>query len=164
MEDVPIDRPDFVPTRVRPLNEVITGYTCFRNRDVLLAKITPCFENGKTAIASGLMNGIGFGSTEFFVLRASDEIIPEYLYYLVKRSAFREEGAENMTGTVGQQRLRRDFLENYEIPLPSLDEQKQILSEVNAHQSEIARLEEAITEHRDSIDALIDSKWNGAAT
>jgi type I restriction enzyme M protein len=161
MEDLPTDRPDFAPQRVRKIGEVITGYTCFRDRDVLLAKITPCFENGKTAIASGLVNGIGFGSTEFFVLRASERILPEFIYYILKRSSFRDEGAENMSGTVGQQRLRRDFLDDYKIPLPSIDEQKAIIAQINAHQAEIARLEEAARERREAIDTLVDSMWNG---
>ena len=134
MEDLLTDRPDFTPTRIRPIGEVITGYTCFRDRDVLLAKITPCFENGKAAIAAGLKNGIGFGSTEFYVLRASDQILPEFLYQVVKRQAFRDEGTENMAGTAGQQRVRRDFIEDYEIPLPSLEEQRRIVAEIEGYQ------------------------------
>ena len=134
MEDLLTDRPDFIPTRIRPIGEVITGYTCFRDRDVLLAKITPCFENGKAGIAAGLKNGVGFGSTEFYVLRASDKILPEFLYHIVKRQAFRDEGAENMAGTAGQQRVRRDFIEDYEIPLPPLEEQRRIVAEIEGYQ------------------------------
>ena len=134
MEDLLTDRPDFVPTRTRPVGEVITGYTCFRDRDVLLAKITPCFENGKAGIAAGLKNGIGFGSTEFYILRASDKVLPEFLYQIVKRQVFRDEGAENMAGTAGQQRVRRDFIEDYEIPLPPLEEQRRIVAEIEGYQ------------------------------
>jgi len=134
MEDLPIDRPDFVPKRIRPIGEVITAYTCFRDQDVLLAKITPCFENGKAAIAAGLKNGIGFGSTEFYVLRASDQILPEFIYQVVKRQAFRDEGGENMAGTAGQQRVRRDFIEDYEIPLPPMEEQRWIVAEIEGYQ------------------------------
>jgi restriction endonuclease S subunit len=123
-----------MPTRTRPVGEVITGYTCFRDRDVLLAKITPCFENGKAGIAAGLKNGIAFGSTEFYVLRCTDKILPEFLYHIVKRQAFRDEGAENMAGTAGQQRVRRDFIEDYEIPLPPLEEQRRIVAEIEGYQ------------------------------
>ena len=134
MEDLPTDRPSFVPARIRPVSEVITGYTCFRDRDVLLAKITPCFENGKAGIAAGLKNGIGFGSTEFYVLRASDKILPEFLFHIVTRQTFRDEGAQNMAGTAGQQRVRRDFVEDYEIPLPPLEEQRRIVAEIEGYQ------------------------------
>ncbi|MEO8166353.1 MAG: N-6 DNA methylase, partial [Betaproteobacteria bacterium] len=164
MEDLPTDRPDFVPSRVRPIGEVITGYTCFRDRDVLLAKITPCFEDGKGCIAAGLKSGIGFGSTEFFVLRASDKILPEFLYHVVKRQAFRDEGAENMAGTAGQQRVRRDFIEDYEIPLPPLEEQQRIVAKIEGYQKDIARLESEIVANRERIQSAIDAVWNGETT
>lgn len=144
MEDLPTDRPDFLPSRTRKVSEVIKGYTCFREGDVLLAKITPCFENGKAAIAANLINGIGFGSTEFYVLRATPRILPEFIYYIVTRRVFREEGADNMAGTAGQQRVRRDFLDNYEIPLPTLEQQRKVVSQIQQYQKEIASLEEAI--------------------
>jgi type I restriction enzyme M protein len=161
MEDLPTDRPDFIATRTRPVGEVITGYTCFRDRDVLFAKITPCFENGKAGIAAGLKNGIGFGSTEFYVLRASAKILPEFVYQIVKRKAFRDEGAENMAGTAGQQRVRRDFIENYEIPLPPLEEQRRIVAEIAGYQQEIARLKNEIAENRVRIQQTIDAVWTG---
>jgi restriction endonuclease S subunit len=95
----------FAPSKQRELAAVMTGYTYFKDADVLLAKITPCFENGKAGIARDLLNGIGFGSTEFYVLRASDKILPEFLYYFVTRSDFRDEGAARMSGAAGQQRV-----------------------------------------------------------
>jgi len=134
MEDLNSDRPAFVPSKQRELAAVLTGYTYFKDGDVLLAKITPCFENGKAGIARGLLNGIGFGSTEFFVLRGGENILPELLYYYVTRSEFRDEGAARMSGTAGQQRVTRDFLENYEIPLPQLEQQQQIVAEIGSYQ------------------------------
>jgi type I restriction enzyme M protein len=105
MEDLNSDGPVFAPSKQRELAAVMTGYTYFKDADVLLAKITPCFENGKAGIARDLLNGIGFGSTEFYVLRASDKILPEFLYYFVTRSDFRDEGAARMSGAAGQQRV-----------------------------------------------------------
>jgi type I restriction enzyme M protein len=161
MEGLLTNRPDFIPTRSRRIGDVITGYTCLRDRDVLRAKIAPCFENGKAGIAAGLKNGIGFGSTEFYVLRTSDKILPEFLYHIVKRQAFRDKGAENMAGTAGQQRVRRDFIEDYEIPLPSLEEQRRIVAEIEGYQNDIARLESEITANRERIQTTIDTVWTG---
>jgi type I restriction enzyme M protein len=138
---------------------VLTGYTYFRDGDVLLAKITPCFENGKAGIAQNLLNGIGFGSTEFYILRASEKVLPRFVYYLVTRSDFREEGAQNMSGTAGQQRVRRDFLEDYEIPLPPIEEQRRIVAEIEGYQNDIARLETEIEDKRSKIQKAIDATW-----
>jgi len=157
MEDLLTDRPDFVPTRTRPVGEVITGYTCFRDRDVLLAKITPCFENGKAGIAADLKNGLGFGSTEFYVLRASDKVLPEFIYQIVKRQAFRDEGTENMAGTAGQQRVRRDFIENYEIPLPPLEEQRRIVAEIEGYQKVLDGARQILAGYNPRLD--IDPEW-----
>ena len=156
MEDLSTDRPSFVPTRTRSVGEVITGYTSFRDCDVLLAKITPCFENGKAGIAAGLKNGIGFGSTEFYVLRASDKILPEFLYYIVTRQAFRDEGAQNMAGTAGQQRVRRDFVEDYEIPLPPLEEQRRIVSEIEGYQKVLDGARQILAGYRFKLDVAPD--------
>jgi len=110
----------------RPISEVKKGYTYFERGDVLVAKITPCFENGKAARTHSLARPIGFGSTEFHVLRASKEIDPSYLFHLIWNSKFREVGASNMTGSAGQKRVPADFLKRLEIPLPPLDEQRRI--------------------------------------
>ena len=107
--------------------EVKQGYTAFLNSDVLFAKITPCMENGKVALATELTNGVGFGSTEFHVLRAHDDILPMYLYHFVKRETFRRLAKQQMTGAVGQQRVPKQFLENVSISLPPLKEQQRIV-------------------------------------
>ena len=83
MEDLGIHQKFFLPSKVHPLYEVINSYTYFADGDVLLAKITPCFENGKLGIAGNLVNGVGFGSSEYFVLRPSESLDKEYLYYLL---------------------------------------------------------------------------------
>ena len=124
----------------KPLKEVYTGYTYFRNDDVLLAKVTPCFENGKSGLAKNLENGIGFGSREFFVLRAnSDRVLPEYIYYIINSNRFIIEGTPQMTGTGGLQRLTKDFVLNYPVSLPPLDVQRRIVSQT---EEEIAIVEE----------------------
>lgn len=110
----------------RAFKEVSKGYTYFERNDVLLAKITPCFENGKAAFLDSLPHAVGFGSTEFHVLRATSKIDPKYLFYMVWNPRFRFSGERNMTGSAGQKRVPVDFLKKYKIPLPPLEEQKRI--------------------------------------
>ncbi|WP_316237419.1 restriction endonuclease subunit S [Bradyrhizobium sp. SZCCHNR1015] len=110
----------------RAAGEVKKGYTYFERGDVLVAKITPCFENGKAARTTYLSNPIGFGSTEFHVLRAGREIDSSYLFHLIWNSKLRELGTKNMTGSAGQKRVPADFLKRLEVPLPPLDEQRRI--------------------------------------
>lgn len=116
----------------RKLGDVKRGYTHFRDGDVLFAKITPCMENGKAAIASNLTNGLGCGTTELHVLRPSDSVLPEWLYYYVWQERFRKEAERNMTGSAGQLRVPLSFLEEQAIPVPdSIDEQRQITNKLD---------------------------------
>lgn len=110
----------------RTAGEVKRGYTYFERGDVLVAKITPCFENGKAARTSALSRPVGFGSTEFHVLRAGQQIDSSYLFHMIWNSRLRDIGAQNMTGSAGQKRVPADFLKRLEIPLPPLDEQRRI--------------------------------------
>lgn len=126
MEDLGVDRKFLGATKVKPLASVAGSYTYFADGDVLLAKITPCFENGKLGIAAGLTNGIGFGSSEFIVFRPRSSLDKEYLYYYLSRADFRSEGATRMGGAVGHQRVAKEFIESYLIPLPPLAEQQRI--------------------------------------
>ncbi|MDN0078305.1 restriction endonuclease subunit S [Bacteroides gallinaceum] len=104
--------------------KVKKGFTYFENNDVLFAKITPCMENGKGAIAHGLTNGVGMGSTEFHVLRPIDEISsPYWLLALTQMPVFRERAAKNMSGTGGQKRVGASYLEHFMVGLPSIEEQ-----------------------------------------
>jgi type I restriction enzyme S subunit len=113
--------------QMKKLKEVKKGYTNFINGDVIFAKITPCMENGKSAIVSNLINDIGYGSTEFYVIRCSDKISNNFVYHLVRWSKFREEAKTNMKGAVGQQRVPKNFIEEYNITLPKISEQKEIV-------------------------------------
>jgi type I restriction enzyme S subunit len=114
----------------RAFGEVRSGYTAFRDGDVLFAKITPCMENGKAAIARGLKNGLGFGSSEFHVLRPSAAALAEYLFYYIRQESYRRQAEEHMTGSVGQKRVPADYVENTEMPLPPLAEQRRIVAKV----------------------------------
>lgn len=111
----------------RPYVKVKKGYTYFEEGDVLFAKITPCMENGKSCIAEGLSNGFGFGTTEFHVLRCGEKVLNKYVYYLVRAKWFREEAKQHMTGAVGQQRVPKTYLEDYEVWIPSIEEQEEVV-------------------------------------
>ena len=139
MEALGIDQKFLVPTQTKPLEDVAGSYTYFADGDVLLAKITPCFENGKLGIADALTNGIGFGSSEYIVFRPSPAVDKEWLYYFLSRQSFREEGAAQMSGAVGHKRVSKEFIESYPIPVPPLPEQHRIV-------------------------ALLDEAFNGIAT
>ena len=114
----------------RKLSDVKKGYTYFRKGDILFAKITPCMENGKVALTDNLKNKIGFASTEFHVIRAGGEILPDYIFHLIASKKFRDEAKTKMTGSAGQKRVPKSFLENYTIPLPPLSQQKKIVARV----------------------------------
>lgn len=105
--------------------KVKKGFTYFENNDVLFAKITPCMENGKGAIAYGLTNGIGVGSTEFHVLRPINGISsPYWLLTLTRMPIFRERAAKNMSGTGGQKRVSASYLNHFMVGLPAIEEQR----------------------------------------
>lgn len=110
--------------------KVKKGYTKFRDEDVLFAKITPCMENGKGCIVHNLSHGIGFGSTEFHVLRCHKDVSPKFIYYFVIRRTFRAEAKNKMSGAVGQQRVPAEFLKEYSFACPSLPEQKAIVKKI----------------------------------
>jgi type I restriction enzyme S subunit len=125
----------------RPYGEVKKGFTYFCDGDVLFAKITPCMENGKMTVAHGLRNGIGFGSTEFHVLRPRDGVDSRYVYHFVSSAGFRREAAHHMTGAVGQKRVPLAFLQQSALPLPPINEQRRIVAEI---ENQFSRLDEAI--------------------
>lgn len=108
----------------RPLSEVSKGYTRFRNGDILWAKITPCMQNGKSCIVEGLTNGVGFGSTEFHVLRVRNpKISSRFVLEFVSQASLRQVATYAFTGSAGQQRVPAEFLAN--LPFPELSEARQ---------------------------------------
>ena len=109
--------------------KVKTGYTHFAENDIGIAKITPCFENKKSVVFTGLINGYGAGTTELHIIRTiSGLIVPEYLLCFAKRNDFILGGVQTFSGDVGQQRVTKDYIANYLFSLPPLNEQKQIIS------------------------------------
>ena len=151
MADLNEHRIAFQPTEEKQLSEVSTSYTYFEDNDVLLAKVTPCFENGKAGIARGLLNGIGFGSSEFYVLRSSGQVLPEWIYFCVMHPLFRNAAIAQMTGTGGLQRVPRDYVENFPIPLPPLEVQKEIVAEIEGYQNVINGARAVLDHYRPHI-------------
>lgn len=116
------------------------GYSKFINGDLLLAKITPCFQNRKSVIAQGLIKSLGCGSTEFHVLRASEGVDPKFLLLFLKSDWFISYGVEHFKGTAGQQRLNATDLKKCPFPLPPLNEQKRIVEKLDKLMLEIQKL------------------------
>ncbi len=112
--------------QVHQFKEVCSGFTRFQENDVLFAKITPCMENGKGALARKLSNGIGCGSTEFHVLRANEDGDPEFIYHISVSQELREKAAVFFSGSAGQQRVSTDFFEKFSVPIPPFPEQNKI--------------------------------------
>ena len=135
----------------RTIEQVWEGYTYFRDKDVIVAKITPCFENGKGALCNNLFNGIGFGTTELYVLRAKEGICPKYIYYLTKSRPFRALGAAMMHGTAGQQRVPDDFVKDFRLGFPSINEQQAIADFLDR---ETAKIDALINKIREGIEKL----------
>ena len=107
--------------------EAFSGGTKFRNGDTIMARITPCLENGKTARVDILDDGeVGFGSTEFIVFRAKDGYDPDFLYYLVTSPVVREPAIKSMVGSSGRQRVQTDVVQQLKIMVPDLQEQQAI--------------------------------------
>ena len=141
---------------VRKASEVKKGFTFFEEGDVLFAKITPCMENGKGGIARGLKNGVGFGSTEFHVLQpAPEKVSSEWLYYLTSWDEFRKQCARNMTGSAGQKRVPKSYLEHYKVHLPPLDEQRRIATVLDKVSGLIAKRRAQL----DRLDLLVKSRF-----
>ena len=140
----------------RPFAEVRKGYTPFRDGDVLFAKVTPCMENGKAAIAQGLRQGIGFGSTEFHVLRPNPALIaPEYVFHFVRQPWFRQQAASAFIGTGGLQRVPPGFFKRVKLPLPPLPEQQRIV-EVLRESDSLAQAKRRVPR---GFDELIQARY-----
>jgi type I restriction enzyme S subunit len=135
----------------RSLKEIKQGFTYFQDGDVIVAKITPSFENGKGVLAFGLQNGIGFGTTELHVIRASKSIDRQFLYYLTLTHQFRGMGETQMFGTAGQKRVPDSFINNFPTPVPTLSEQYTIVDFLDY---EITHINTLIVKKRDLLDLL----------
>ena len=147
---------EFDPSEIKEYREVKKGFTNFQNGDVLFAKITPCMENGKGAVAKDLKNGYGFGSTEFHVLRPDySKVTSEWLYYLTSWNAFRKDAESNMTGSAGQKRVPKTFLEKYEVNLPEVEKQNEMADTLEYIGKLIALRKEQLAK----LDELVKSRF-----
>lgn len=158
----------------RLLLDVRKGFTPFLDGDILFAKITPCMENGKAAIAKGLMNGRGFGSTEFHVLRPETDVLSEWLFYFVRQQSFREDAKASFAGTAGQLRVPTKFLHDYPFPLPPLAEQRRIVAAVetqctrlDAGVAALKRVRAALKRYRAAVlkaaaEGRLTAEWRAA--
>ena len=145
-------------SEILPLGKARKGHTQFIENDVIFARITPCMENGKAAIAKNLENSLGFGSTEFHVIRPPDEILPEYIFYFVRQESFRNKASAHFTSTVGQMRVPKAFMLAASFPLPPLPEQHRIvtklealLAQVNRSKDHLAKVPLLIKRFRQSV-------------
>ena len=143
---------------IRPLSEVWKGYTHFANADVIFAKITPCMENGKIAVARDLENGMACGSTEFHVLRSKGAVEPDFVWRFLRQRSYRQIAERSMTGAVGQRRVPKPFLEGTTLPLPPLAEQKRIVAKLDAldaksarARTELARIETLVSRYKQAV-------------
>ena len=157
MSDIGENRIMFQAKETRKIGELGASYTYFADGDVLLAKVTPCFENGKAGIARGLVNNTGFGSSEFYVFRPSNCVLAEYIYFCLMHSTFRESAIAQMTGTGGLQRVPKGYVEQFQIPLPPLEIQKEIVAEIEGYQKIINGARAVLDNYRPHIP--IDPAW-----
>lgn len=135
--------------------DISKGLTSFREGDVLFAKITPCMENGKSAIVPKINNIFGFGSTEFHVLRPNERINVQWLFHLVHSESFRKLAEQKMTGSAGQKRVPLSFLEKYTLPLPPLEIQRKIADVLDRAAALIEKRKAQI----EKLDLLVKSRF-----
>lgn len=145
----------------RKFSEVSSGFTYFENNDVLVAKITPCFENGKGALVSNLVNGRGFGSTEFHVLRAKPQIDPAFLYLITRSHGFRANGEKHMVGSAGQKRVPTEYINSYGLLLPQKPEQIKITRVIRSWDSAIQSIEDTLAAKRERKIGLMQQLLTG---
>ena len=139
----------------REIGDVARSYSAFQTDDVVVAKVTPCFENGKAALAPDMDYGVAFGTTEITVLRASAGMFPKFLYYVVTEDRFRQMGIAAMTGAGGLRRIPDRFVRDYAFRLPPLDEQRQIAEYLDR---ETGKIDELITKQEQLVATLTERR------
>jgi type I restriction enzyme M protein len=159
MSDINENNMTFVSKESRKLKEVYSGYTYFRDNDVLLAKVTPCFENGKGGICKNLINGIGFGSSEFYVFRPNESVLSTWIYVFLFTTSFKKKGVSSMTGTGGLQRVPKDFVENFVIPVPSMEIQESIVERIESERQIVEGNKKLIEIYTQKIQDRINKIW-----
>jgi type I restriction enzyme S subunit len=139
----------------KQLADVKAGYTYFRDGDIVIAKITPCFENGKGALAAGLTNGIAFGTTELHVLRTTEQADRRFMFYVTLSDAFRRLGEADMYGAGGQKRVSESFVRNFSHALPTVPEQRAIAAFLDR---ETARIDALVAKKEHLIELLQEQR------
>lgn len=140
----------------KEIEEVNSGYTYFRENDVLIAKITPCFENGKGAIAKGLKNKIGFGTTELYVLRSNKILTTDFLYFITVTHQFRKVCENFMKGAAGQKRVPELFIKDFRLTFPiEPEDQEKITSFIY---KETSRIDNLIKKYKKTIELLNEKR------
>ena len=139
----------------RAYRDVAKGYSYFEENDVLFSKITPCLQNGKHTLATGIIRGFGFGTTEFHVVRAGERLTAKYLFRVLTQAHNIEQCRKSFTGTAGQQRVQAETLRSLRISLPPLLEQRAIAAVLDSIDEAIARTEAVITATEQLRDALL---------
>ena len=147
-----------------PFSEAKGKYTFFANGDLLIAKVTPCFENGNIAIANGLKEGIGFGSSEIFVLRMDKSVLNTYMFYVVQTSRFQDAACATMCGVGGLKRISPLFMRTYELNVPALSDQQRIVDYLDAKTSAIDTQIELLGKKKDAYTRLRKAMINRAVT
>ena len=148
--------------QTRSASDVLNGFTHFADGDILIAKITPCFENGKGCLCTGLQNGVAFGSTEFIVLRPKQTVDSKFLFYHTIADGFRRSGAASMVGSAGQRRLQPGFVRSYSILLPSLPMQRVIANVLCTWDKGIQQLSDLIAAKQYSREGIVQRLLNGS--
>jgi len=147
-------------SEIKTVEESWKGYTYFRENDVLFAKITPCMENGKGAIAKGLINGLGFGSTEFHVLRPIEGISrPAWIYHLTHSDKFRKIAKSFMTGSAGQKRVPKHFFNRFKVVKPSIDKQLKFEEIAKKISLDKKRLRKSIKKSEELFSSLVQGAF-----
>jgi type I restriction enzyme S subunit len=148
-------------SEIRILSDVYKGFTYFKERDVLLAKITPCFENGKAAIARNLKNNLGFGSTEFHVMRPIKNLsVSEWILYFLKTDTFLHDATRAMSGSAGQKRIQKDFFEKLKIGLPPVNLQNKFAEIVTNIEAQKALVKQSIAESQNLFNSLMSEYFD----
>ena len=140
---------------IKQIKNVYSAYTYFRDEDLLIAKVTPCFENKNFAIAKNLVNSIGFGSSEIYVLRTYNNLLNKFLFYRLQEQNFMEIAISKMSGTGGLKRVPSEFINNFQLALPPFCEQQKIADYLD---TQTAKIDQAIALKTAHIEKLKEYK------
>ncbi|MCI5156904.1 MAG: restriction endonuclease subunit S [Candidatus Electrothrix sp. AUS1_2] len=159
IEMASVSNEGFVENKVdRKVKELKKGsYKFFQENDIVIAKITPCMENGKCAIVRDLTNGFGFGSSEFHIIHLSDKVLPEYVFSILNTKRIREIAETHMTGASGHRRVPDTFYSNIRIPLPPKDIQEKIVAEIAVLENQVQKAKKSVEDAKKEIGTIVSS-------